>query len=95
MSKDDIIRKLTSRKWWMALIALVSGIATMIWGEEVATKIGGLLLQLAAVIAYTIGEGLVDAANKHPKAEAAEDEACEKCDIGDYLKEGGEDNETP
>lgn len=69
MNKQDIIRKLTSRKWWLALIALISGIVAMIWGEEVATKVGGLLLQLAAVVAYTIGEGLVDAANKPPDEE--------------------------
>lgn len=69
MNKEDIIRKLTSRKWWMALIALISGIATVIWGEHTAAVIGGLLLQLAAVIAYTIGEGLVDAANKPPDKE--------------------------
>ncbi len=70
MSKQDIIRKLTSRKWWIAFIGLVSGIVSMIWGEEVATKIGGLLLQLASVIAYTVCEGLVDAANKPSDSEA-------------------------
>ena len=73
MSKTDIIRKLTSRKWWLAVIALISGIVAMIWGEEIATKVGGLLLQLAAVVAYTIGEGLVDAANKHPDSTEASD----------------------
>lgn len=66
MDKQTIIRKLTSRKWWMAFIALISGIATVVWGEQTAAIIGGLLLQLAAVISYTIGEGLVDAANKPP-----------------------------
>lgn len=70
MSKSDIIKKLTSRKWWMAFIALISGIVTVFWGEQTAAVVGGLLLQLAAVISYTIGEGLVDAANKPSDSEA-------------------------
>ena len=79
MSKSDIIRKLTSRKWWLAFVALVSGIVAMIWGEEIATKVGGLLLQLAAVVAYTIGEGLVDSANASSGSTSA-DTAFEEMD---------------
>lgn len=93
MTKQDLIRKLTSRKFWLALIALVSGIVTVIWGEKSAEIVGGLLLQFASVVAYTIGEGLVDAANKPPDAGEAEDEdeACESCDISAYLNGDGED----
>ena len=64
MNKQDLIRKLTSRKLWMALAAFISGIVTVIWGEQTAAVIGGLILQFAAVVAYIVGEGLVDASNK-------------------------------
>lgn len=65
MSKEDWIRKLTSRKFWVAVAAFVSGllIAFKIDAETVET-ISGLIMSGAAAIAYIIGEGLVDAGNK-------------------------------
>ena len=65
MSKEDWIRKLTSRKFWVAVAAFVSGllVAFKIDAETVET-ISGLIMSGAAAIAYIIGEGLVDAGNK-------------------------------
>lgn len=67
MEKSDIIRKLTSRKLWLAIAAFVSGLI-LAFGADAnkAETIGGLILQGAAVIGYILGEGLVDAANKPP-----------------------------
>lgn len=95
MDKQTIIRKLTSRKWWMAFIALISGIATVVWGEQTAAIIGGLLLQLAAVIAYTIGEGMVDAANKPPNLTEDEEEHPGITFWKTKDSEEGEDNDNP
>lgn len=54
--------KLTSRKFWMALALFVSGVITATGGTaDAAETISGLIMQGAAVIAYIIGEGLVDA----------------------------------
>ena len=56
--------KLTSRKFWMALALFVSGVITAAGGTaDAAETISGLIMQGAAVIAYIIGEGLVDAGN--------------------------------
>ena len=65
MSKKDFVRKLTSRKLWLAVALFVSGLLTF-FGEnaEKVEKISGLIMQGAAVLAYIVGEGLVDAANK-------------------------------
>lgn len=65
MNKQDIIRKLTSRKLWLAVAAFVSGLI-LAFGADAnkAETIGGLILQGAAVLGYILGEGLVDAANK-------------------------------
>lgn len=65
MNKQVIIRKLTSRKLWLAIALFVSGLLAF-FGEnaEKVEKISGLIMQGAAVLAYILGEGLVDAANK-------------------------------
>ena len=70
MNKKDMIRKLTSRKLWLAVALFVSGMLAF-FGEnaEKVEKISGLIMQGAAVIAYILGEGLVDAANKPPDNE--------------------------
>lgn len=58
----DWKRKLTSRKFWMAVALFVSGIFTAIGRKETGVVIAGLIMQGAAVVAYIIGEGLTDAA---------------------------------
>lgn len=64
MNKQDLIRKLTSRKLWMAIALFVSGcIVAMGKDKETAEMISGLIMQGAAVIAYIVGEGLADAAH--------------------------------
>lgn len=59
----DWKRKLTSRKFWMAVALFVSGILTACGNGEKAEQVAGLIMQGAAVVAYIIGEGLADAAN--------------------------------
>ena len=62
--KEDIIRKLTSRKLWLAIALFVSGVLTALGKNSVAETVSGLIMQAAAVIGYILGEGLVDASNK-------------------------------
>lgn len=63
MKKDDIIRKLTSRKLWAAVAELVAMLILAFHGtEEVAAQVTAIIMAGAGVIAYIIGEGLVDAA---------------------------------
>lgn len=62
MKKTDIINKLTSRKFWIAVASFVSGlILAFRGGEELATTVSGCIMAAASVVAYIIGEGLVDA----------------------------------
>lgn len=60
----DWKRKLTSRKFWLAVIGFVSGLlmAFKVDAEMVET-ISGVIMSAASVVAYIIGEGLADAAN--------------------------------
>lgn len=63
--KIDWKHKLTSRKWWVSVAALVSGLILAFGGgDEVATTVSGCIMAAAAVVGYTIGEGLADGANK-------------------------------
>lgn len=59
----DWKRKLTSRKFWLAIAMFVSGCIAAFGGDaEKADVVSGLIMQGAAVVAYIIGEGLADAA---------------------------------
>ena len=63
MKKEDIMRKLTSRKLWVAVAAFVSGLIVAFDGDaETAETVSGIILQGAAVLGYLLAEGLTDAA---------------------------------
>ncbi len=65
MSKEAWLRKLTSRKLWMALALFVSGLITAVGGAgETAQTVSGCIMQLASVVGYLLAEGLVDSAGK-------------------------------
>lgn len=65
MTKADIIRKLTSRKLWVAVAAFVSGLIVAFDGDaETAETVSGIILQGAAVLGYLLAEGLTDAARE-------------------------------
>ena len=59
----DWKRKLTSRKFWLAVSLFVSGVLTAIGNGSQSETIAGLIMQGAAVVAYLIGEGWADANN--------------------------------
>ena len=62
MTKEEFIRKLTSRKFWLAVAAFVSSMIIATRGDAgTAETVSGLIMSGATVIAYIIGEGLVDA----------------------------------
>lgn len=62
--KIDWTRKLTSRKFWMAVVGFISGLIMAFGGgESMAQTVSGCILQGASVLAYILGEGLTDAAH--------------------------------
>lgn len=66
MDKIDIVRKLTSRKFWLAVVALVTGLlAAFNVDAGTVEKVSGIIMSGASVVAYIIAEGLVDAENKN------------------------------
>ena len=62
MSREDIVRKLTSRKFWLAVAAFVTELIIAFRGDaEMAETVSGMIMAGATVIAFIMGEGLVDA----------------------------------
>ena len=64
---DNLIRKLTSRKFLLALVGMVSGLALAFGVEgseitEIVAAVGGILTALGSAIVYINAEAKVDAA---------------------------------
>ena len=75
---NDIIRKLTSRKFLLALVGVVSGLALAFGVEgseitQVVTTIGGIVTALGSAMAYIGAEAKVDAAAAAGKEKVNED----------------------
>lgn len=57
------VRKLTSRKFWAAVIGFVTPIMTLAQvSENTAVQVTAIIMAGGTLIAYIIGEGLTDAA---------------------------------
>lgn len=60
MTQIDWNRKLTSRKWWLAVTAFIVGIVGM-FNESFTEQVGGIVLLVADVVTYTLAEAYIDA----------------------------------
>lgn len=81
----DLKRKLTSRKFWAAVVGVVSGLA-MIFGldqgtistvSETVTKIAGSVMTFGSLLGYIITEGVVDRAAAKTTHDAADESKTE------------------
>ena len=85
--KIDWASKLTSRKFWMAIIGFTTGLLTYLgMGAEQAEQIGSLILMAASIVAYIIGEGLADAAGAQTVIEVQEEAHPPEDPLEDDLK---------
>ena len=70
MNKENIIRKLTSRKFWVAVAAFVAGLIMAFNGDAgTAETVSGLIMSGATALGYLLAEGLADTANAPAKKE--------------------------
>jgi uncharacterized membrane protein len=59
--KIDWKRKLTSRKFWVAIVGFVTPLLLAFGASEaVVTQVASIIMAGASCIAYIIGEGLAD-----------------------------------
>ena len=76
--KENLIKKLTSRKFIVTIITAITGIITMIVGEnEVVQIISGAAMAIVPTIVYCVMEGVIDAKSVKAITEATS-EAAEK-----------------
>lgn len=60
--REWIIQKLTSRKFWLGVTGVVSGLIMMFGVAETDVEtISGALLAIGSAVGYMITEGIVDA----------------------------------
>ena len=75
MNKQDLIRKLTSRKFWAAVVSFVTMLIVALGvAENTATQVGSIIMAGATMMAYIIGEGLVDASSAMENTETKTEE---------------------
>ena len=65
MSKIDWKRKLTSRKFWVALVAFITALLVAFNVDSGSIEqVASIIMSFASLIAYILAEGFVDATNK-------------------------------
>lgn len=63
MAKEDILRKLTSRRLWVAIAGIVTGIALIFGGNASEIQsIAGTITALLSAVGYMVTEASVDKA---------------------------------
>lgn len=99
MKKIDWKSKLTSRKFWAAIVSAAASIAVAFGaGDGTVAQITAIIMAGATVIAYIIGEGLVDASRNKTSAENPEQSTAEgnaEQTKGDVGKTTDETHDTP
>lgn len=71
---SNFMRKLTSRKLWMAIAGVATGVAIALGvdGGDI-TNVAGAITAVASVITYIVTEGRIDAESVKNAIEATED----------------------
>lgn len=73
--KIDWKAKLTSRKFWAAIVAVVTCVCVIFGVDELTTEqVTALIMAVGALIAYILGEGFVDAQRAKNQTEEKGDE---------------------
>ena len=63
MDKEDILRKITSRKFWVAVVAFVSALLVAFKVPEASiSQVTAIIMAFGSLFAYIFAEGWVDSA---------------------------------
>ena len=70
MKKEEILRKLTSRKFWMAVAQFVTALLIFLKKDaSYAEEVGALIMLAVAPVAYMFAEGWADSGEREIKNE--------------------------
>lgn len=84
MNKEDLIRKLSSRKFWVAVAAFATSLLVCFnVAEDVVTQVASVIMGFGSMLAFILAEGWVDAARakaptiifESPEPEQEEDDS--------------------
>ncbi len=65
MTKNDIIRKLSSRKFWACVCGFATSVLSALrYGESEVALVTSIISSAGCLIAYILSEGYVDAQQK-------------------------------
>lgn len=65
MNKEDFIRKLSSRKFWVAVVAFVSALLVAFNVPDASiSQISAIIMAFGSLLAYIFAEGWVDSARE-------------------------------
>lgn len=65
MSKEDLIRKLTSRKFWVALVGFITALLVAFKVDSGSVEqMTAIVMSFGSLIAYIFAEGWADSSNK-------------------------------
>lgn len=68
MTKEQLIRKLTSRKFWVAVVAFITALLTAFnVPEGSSTQVASVIMAFGSLISYLFAEGMTDAAHLDKK----------------------------
>lgn len=71
----DWKRKLSSRKFWVAIVGLVTGLLLLFGVDKTQTEqIGGIILTAGTIVAYILGEAITDTSDNITIVEGTEDQ---------------------
>lgn len=87
MDKNELTRKLTSRKFWVLLIALVSAVLAFLkFDKGSIEQITTIIMAFGAMISYVLGESYVD--GKRVEGDVTNIISTEKLKKNDFIKPG-------
>lgn len=65
MNKEDLIRKLTSRKFWVALVGFITALLVAFKVDSGSVEqMTAIVMSFGSLIAYIFAEGWADSSNK-------------------------------
>lgn len=64
MTREELIRKFTSRKFWLTLVQFITMVYMACGGaKEEAAQMAAIIMAGASIIAYILSEGWIDNSN--------------------------------
>lgn len=64
MNKEELVRKLTSRKFWLAVVAFITALLVAFNVPEASiSQITAIIMAFGSIIAYIFTEGWTDASS--------------------------------